>query len=53
MVDYKKLYHIMTAAAADAIEAMEHGEVGKARELLIAAELKAEALYIETAEDEE
>lgn len=50
MTDYQTMYHIMLTAAANAIEALERGEVGKAWETLIVAERKAEAVYMETAE---
>ena len=51
MADYQKMYRIMAVAAADAIEALERDEVGKAWQTLIVAERKAEEAYIEAAED--
>ena len=48
MPDYKLLYHIMVKAAEDALAALENGNVGIAKEVLIAAEQEAEELYIES-----
>ena len=53
MADYEKMYRIMVAAAADAIEALERGENGDAWEMLIVAERRAEEVYLETTEDGE
>ena len=52
-MDYQKLYHIMVDASELAIEAIEHGEALKAKELLIAAEQQAEEFYIENMESSE
>jgi|GEM_PF-5847604 len=46
MVDYSRLYHIMVRASESAIMAIEDGQIRKAREILIAAEREAEAIYI-------
>jgi len=51
MTDYRQMYHILAAAVADAVEALERGEAGGAWETLITAERKAEEVYIETAEE--
>ena len=46
MPDYEKLYHIMVAAAEDAIDALERQNFGVAKDVLIAAEQKAEEEYV-------
>ena len=46
MPDYKKLYHIMVGAAEDALAALEKVNVGDAKEILLAAEQRAEELYV-------
>ena len=46
MPDYEKLYHLMVNASEDALSALEAGEPEKAREILLAAEIRAEELYI-------
>ena len=46
MPDYEKLYHIMVNASEEALRALEAGNVTWARVALIAAEQKAEELYI-------
>ena len=51
MVDYSRLYHVMVRASESAIQAMDDGQIEKAREILIAAERETESIYIETAED--
>ena len=44
-MDYEKLYHIMVDASERAIEAIEAQNYGLAKEILIAAEQKAEEEY--------
>ena len=46
MVNYEQLYHLMVNASEDALAAMEQQNYGTAREILIAAECRAEELYI-------
>lgn len=46
MVDYKLLYSILFNAMTDALEEMEQQNYGRAREDLIAAQQKAEDIYI-------
>ena len=54
MPDFEYLYHTMVHAAEDAIDAMEGGNVWDAKRILIDAERRAEARYIdESATDEE
>jgi len=52
MPNYEQLYHLMVAAAEDAIAALEVGNVWDAKRVLIDAERKAEERYIESAERE-
>ena len=47
MPDFEYLYHIMVHAAEDAIDAMEIGNVWDAKRILIDAERRAEARYID------
>ena len=47
MADYEKLYHRMVNASEDALSALEAGDPARAREILIEAELQAEAQYLE------
>ena len=53
MVDYKKMYYIMMDASERAIIALKQQNYGVAKKILIAAERRAEELYIETADKEE
>lgn len=46
MPDFKALYSLLFAAMSDAIEQIERTNYGEAKELLIAAEQKAEEIYI-------
>ena len=46
MVNYEQLYHLMVNASEDALAAMEQQNYGTAREILVAAECRAEELYI-------
>ena len=47
MVDFEKLYFHLFGAMANAVEALEKKEYEKAKEILIAAQQKAEAEYID------
>lgn len=49
MPDFERLYFKLFAALADAVEAIEHNEVSKARKILIRAQQDAEEAYIEEA----
>ena len=49
-MDYEKLYHLLFNAITDALEQMESQNYGDAEELLVAAQQKAEEIYI-TAEN--
>ena len=49
-MEYKKLYHLLFNAITDALEQMESQNYGDAKATLIAAQQKAEEIYI-TAED--
>ncbi len=50
MENYAKLYHLLFNAITDALEQMESQNYGNAKDMLIAAQQKAEDIYI-TAED--
>ena len=50
MADYNKMYLLLFNAISDALENIEGQNYGDATELLIAAQQKAEEIYI-TAED--
>ena len=50
MPDYEKMYHLLFNAATDALEQIEQQNYGSAKDLLIAAQQKAEEIYI-TAEN--
>ena len=49
-MQYEKLYAEMVDAAEQAIEAIEHGNYGQAKEILISAEQRCEAQYLEAQE---
>lgn len=49
-MDYEKLYHLLFNAITDALEQMKSQNYGDAKELLVAAQQKAEEIYI-TAEN--
>ena len=51
MPDYENLYHRMVNASEDALAALEAGNFGAARQILINAERQAEEQYIRTAEE--
>ena len=46
MTDYEKLYHLLFNAITDALEKMEGQNYGDAKTRLIAAQQKAEEIYI-------
>ena len=50
MPDYEKMYHSLFNAITDALEQIEQQNFGSAKDLLIAAQQKAEEIYI-TAEN--
>ena len=45
-MNYEKLYHLLFNAITDALEQMEKQNFGTAKETLIAAQQKAEEIYI-------
>ena len=47
MPDYKKLYFMLFAAMADAVEELENENYGTAKQCLIAAQQEAEETYLE------
>lgn len=47
MANYPKMYAILCAAASDAIDLLDEGNIREARQLLQSALLEAEALYLE------
>lgn len=47
MPDYQKMYSALFNAITDALEQLQAQNIGLARELLMAAQLKTEELYIE------
>ena len=49
-MDYEKLYHLLFNDITDALEQMGSQNYGDAKELLVAAQQKAEEIYI-TAEN--
>ena len=48
MPDYEKMYHLLFNAITDALEQIEKQNFGSAKDLLIAAQQKAEEIYITT-----
>ena len=50
MADYDKMYSLLFNAITDALEQIEQQNFGSAKDLLIAAQQKAEEIYI-TAEN--
>ena len=48
MVDYEKLYHILFNAITDALEQMKAQDYGDAAAGLVAAQQKAEEIYMES-----
>ncbi len=50
MQNYEKLYHLLFNAITDALEQLDAQNYGEAKEALIAAQQKAEEIYIESAE---
>ena len=54
MPDYKTMYHILCAAASEALDKLPDGLANAAgRDILQNALNKAEDIYIDTAEEEE
>ena len=49
-MQYEKLYAEMVGAAEQAVEAIERGKYGQAKDILIAAEQRCEAQYLEAQE---
>ena len=47
MADYQKLYAKLFNAAADALEALEELNVGRAKDILRQAQIDAEETYLE------
>ena len=47
----EELYHLLFNAITDALEELEKLNIGKAKELLVAAQQKAEAGYLQREED--
>lgn len=50
MVKYQKLYTMLFNAAADALEALEELNVGRAKDILRQAQIDAEETYLEEPE---
>lgn len=48
MVDYKAMYLLLFNAVTDALEKMDRQNYGEASALLIAAQQKAEELYMDS-----
>ena len=48
MTDYKAMYLLLFNAITDALEKIDEQNYGEARELLIAAQQKAEDIYIDS-----
>lgn len=46
MINYKEQYLKLFAAAADALDALEHMNVGQAKEILLQAQLAAEEVHM-------
>ena len=46
MPDFKELYFLLFAAMSDAVEQIEAANYGAAKDMLIAAQQKAEEIYI-------
>ena len=49
-MQYEKLYAEMVGAAEQAVEAIERGNYGQAKDILISAEQRCEAQYLEASE---
>ena len=52
MPDFEKMYHILCAAASEAIDALDGGDPAGCRRLLQAALTEAEEVYIQEADNE-
>lgn len=46
MADYQKMYTTMFNAATDALNALDRLDIGRAKELLMQAQLRAEGEYL-------
>ena len=46
MADYQKMYTTMFNAATDALNALDRLDIGRAKELLMQARLRAEGEYL-------
>ncbi len=54
MINYRKMYHILCRAASAALDKLpDTGENAEGRELLSAALLEAEEIYLSSREDDE
>ena len=52
MEDYQKMYTTMFNAATDALNALDRLDIGRAKELLMQAQLKAEGEYLASGGEE-
>ena len=52
MADYQKMYTTMFNAATDALSALDRLDVGRAKELLMQAQLRAEGEYLASNSEE-
>ena len=52
MADYQKMYTTMLNAATDALNALDRLDIGRAKELLMQAQLKAEGEYLASGGEE-
>lgn len=50
MTDYKTLYYLLFAAAADAVASLEQWNPGQARDILIRAQQRAEEAILSESE---
>ena len=50
MTDYRKMYLLLFNAITDALEQLDAQNYGEARNTLIAAQQKAEEIYMESAD---
>ena len=52
MTDYQKMYTTMFNAVTDALNALDRLDIGRAKELLMQAQLKAEGEYLASGGEE-
>ena len=52
MADYQKMYTTMFNAATDALNALDRLDIGRTKELLMQAQLKAEGEYLASGGEE-